>query len=634
MTGFGQKAFGGRGLLETKSSIGGTDGIGTFGIQFEPNGVWVDGVNGSDTTGDGTRGNPYATLTKANTEVDDNRIIYVRSATYNEYLYLPLNENRWQGVGSATIISPDSFGVRLRNDKDLFKNFTINQEVGTGIYGQNTTALEIENCKVSASVVGILSDFLSVENCTIQPSTALTIGISCSGGSQDRVIRQTTFDSTSNKITTGILYPDTLGTLTVAGCYFNGDFNRVINFENTTNPITVSDCFFNLEGGNFAFYSDTSVNDITITRCEFNIVTGNEAPVDVSNQSVNDLIVTDNKLISSATFLQPFITATESNLDAQNNILDRDGTTSTLTDIGLDGSSATSVNLYRVKNNKVFFNKTGGYHFSVGSENTSSFDNLISNIDISQNYVRGNNIDNPSVSNICHGVFVGFQIDADVKYNYMRGTGYGVLFKGDGASTVYTTNGAAYNLITEFNRGVYLKGVGSVNVVNNTLFTEFNAPEYGISIEDNLGSDVGNNNVIKNNIFINLTDTDFTAIRLLDGTTGNDIDHNIYYSPHSDLIFQVGATTYTFAEWQALGNDTNSVVLTDEQYSDLFNNPSAGDFSLSDNSVAVGFGEDLGVSYNTGLSNDTIWLPDDRQNLQTISTQIQPTNWSVGAYIN
>jgi len=108
-------------------------------------------------------------------------------------------------------------------------------------------------------------------------------------------------------------------------------------------------------------------------------------------------------------------------------------------------------------------------------------------------------------------------------------------------------------------------------------------------------------------------------------------DYNIYYTTVAKP-FLIGATEYTFAEWQALGHDAHSVMLTEAQYNALFADAANDDFSLPAGSVAIGAGEILAAAYDDGLAALTDWGSDSE--VPTVVTKQRGAAWDCGAYVS
>ena len=201
-----------------------------------------------------------------------------------------------------------------------------------------------------------------------------------------------------------------------------------------------------------------------------------------------------------------------------------------------------------------------------------------------------------------------------------------------GSNTVYASGGIYYNLIkTHELYGAYVKGCNGVNVVNNTIIFENHNPAAAIGLYANTGADDASNCVVKNNIVIYTGTGDFTAVGIGAGT-GNEVDYNLYYCPNGTLRFLIAGAYKTLAEWQALGYDTHSIVLTDEQLNGLFTDFANGDYSLKTGSVAIGSGVALDAAYDDGLDASTNWGTDSQTPI--VVTKQQGENWDIGAYVH
>jgi hypothetical protein len=204
-----------------------------------------------------------------------------------------------------------------------------------------------------------------------------------------------------------------------------------------------------------------------------------------------------------------------------------------------------------------------------------------------------------------HGVMITNNNSVIVTHNYLfGGTSLPLGFKCTQAVNDYSNSIAAYNVILD---GTLLsKGCMNLRFYNNTIINRawnVNSPvNLAITISDQ--SSVQGNKV-KNNIIIYTDSTQRPMIRL--DHENNEIDYNIYYCSQTELTFYYKESIKTWAEWQALGFDTHSIVLTTEQFNGLFTDFANGDYSLKEGSVAKlfcpkidGFTEALHPSTNWG----------------------------------
>ena len=93
-------------------------------------------------------------------------------------------------------------------------------------------------------------------------------------------------------------------------------------------------------------------------------------------------------------------------------------------------------------------------------------------------------------------------------------------------------------------------------------------------------------------------------------------------------MWKIVGDEYTFAQWQALGYDTHSILITTEsEMKALFTDYDNHIYTLKTGSSAIGTGKNLGVICDDGLDASNIFGG-------TPITKQQPTSWDCGAYIH
>jgi parallel beta-helix repeat protein len=222
-----------------------------------------------------------------------------------------------------------------------------------------------------------------------------------------------------------------------------------------------------------------------------------------------------------------------------------------------------------------------------------------------------------------HGMMLGFNVDYDVRHNYVSGADYGLVIEGD-TGMVYSSGGIAYNIIAS-NRtfGILLFGPDRVKIYNNTFFSNRQRSSNGIlRIETNNqhGYDITTSGTeIKNNIFYSERDALMIAFDDVSVKTLT-CDYNVYYCEAAYPVFRNTSygINYNWYQWRALGFDEHSIVL----------NPRFKDKETFVPTVRMDFGTNLGIDYQYGLASTAEWVagkyPDTIQ---------QNTNWQVGAII-
>lgn len=182
---------------------------------------------------------------------------------------------------------------------------------------------------------------------------------------------------------------------------------------------------------------------------------------------------------------------------------------------------------------------------------------------------------------------------------------YGMIVKSYITGQTHDNSSVSYNVITS--KGLIFRNISNASIIGNTIVDDLVIDEQEVGqASDNI---TVKNNIIKNetgNFFINATN----ATNLVS-------DHNIFDGAKS---FNYLGVTKTFAEWQALGFDTNSL------------NQSANLTIGLWPTTPISIGENLGASYEDGLNISTNW--GSATTIPSVVTKKQTgTNWQVGAYI-
>jgi len=278
-----------------------------------------------------------------------------------------------------------------------------------------------------------------------------------------------------------------------------------------------------------------------------------------------------------------------------------------------------------ITDNKILSKRTSGHNITIGDEATSAGNKKVTNALISRNYVKSATAYGEA-ANTTHSLFIGFQ-NGVISHNFVLGGGFGAILKG---SDIYTSN-IQYNLLIDCLRPAYSKAQSGISIINNTIVNDLITPEFGVWLSSNTGGDAAVNCVIKNNIVAYLGDyATFIAVDIESAT--NTVDYNIYYTKSATLKFKVAGVEKTFAQWQALGYDTHSIVLTDVQFNALFTDQVNSNYALATGSAAIGAGVDLGATYDDGLDASTNWGTDTQ--LPVVVTKQQGAAWDCGAYVS
>ena len=276
-----------------------------------------------------------------------------------------------------------------------------------------------------------------------------------------------------------------------------------------------------------------------------------------------------------------------------------------LTTLVFRNNAITSVNRY-------------GYLLSAGDEVPGAYNNNLDGAVITGNVLTWNGTPEPGI--IPHGIFTGYNINVNVKYNYLNKVPMAIIRKSNGMTDV--SGAVAYNIIKDPGIGVVVKGMNGVRIYNNTFYSALTPSQSNralIDIYENpsvtpAGSATGTK--IFNNIFYtksNLKNISITAPCL----AGFESDYNIFYCESGTPVFSVDGALKTFAQWQAMGYDRHSVVI----------NPGFKDFVNFVPASRLDYGTDLGATWSEGLSVNARW------GTTSPETASQNGKWQVGAVI-
>lgn len=600
---------------------------------------WVSKTGGSDVAA-GTEGAPWATIDKATDTVNTGDIVYVKTnqsdtgdAVLN-YIYDNNLSNIIRGIGGIVVQTTSaSYGVRLRNPAPIeFSGVYVKPTAATSltVYCNASTGVQvlknyITNANTVTNTVG--SSFLKLNNNVI---------LGTSSGSHIVQANTVAFEVNNNFIkptgcSTGVEIQTGAGAGSINNNKFKGSYTNYVFLKSNTSA-----------GASFIgnIIAPTALGRVLYCTVDGPVINFNCNEIDVPSVATSNVVditgsITNTHLFNynvirmGSTFNYNAFLFTNSNVYLNHNLIYREKAevATSLAELRLSPSGATALN-FTADGNKILTRLLAGYTIAAGTESTSASNDKIS-ITVKENFIKGANYYNSAAANTTHGIFAGFNKNAAIKYNYVWGDGYAVVIKGTTGIT-YASGGVVGNIFRDCVNGVLIKGVNGVYITNNTHIYKDVNPGYAIKLQDNLGGDDSSNCVVKNNIIVYTGTGTFTAIHI-DSGTGNSVDKNIYYCPNATLQFNLGGVTKTFAQWQSAGYDTNSVVLNTTQFNSLFTDFNNDDFSLTSGSIAVNFGDTIGVNYDYGLDGSTAW-GNDAKTPEIVEKQ-QTGSYDCGAYV-
>jgi hypothetical protein len=569
---------------------------------------WV-AKDGDDDTGDGSEGSPYLTIQAAHNAASNNDTIYVKTGTYTEGTYLSLLKPLTiKGIGDVVLRSTGAaYTARYANIGAITLNFErvtfdcqeltnrcFTDNPGLDGYEVNFTKCKFYNYSIDAVSISATSSTSNYTDCVF-------ISSRLAEASGRATI--TTTGKTNNPVST------------VTGCFIADNSYDGIN-------VNVLQHHYNKQlysGSNYfvsGFYSTGA--DVDYKYNTF-----------ISTNSHNQVMDKRAVYVVGAT-----------SVDIGYNYINIDSIYSFIAiDVfGEAGTITTSCDIY---NNYIIDYAHWTHVLSVGTEEPDAGDNQVQNIVIENNAIFCHRYFDSSQEIITHSLYVGFQKDAIIRYNYVNGGGINIIYKGS-TGTDSTGTAAIYGNVTidAYENGIMIKAIEGVLVYNNTIWNE-NAirsatNQHSLYLLPNLGGDDPENTVVKNNIIVDVSTNATTHLIFLAASlTGADVltfDYNVMYSANGAYGWRTDMRDATFAQWQSLGYDANSVELTSVQAAALFTDEDNEDFSLASGSEAIEAGETLAATYDDGLDETTDY--GDTSTIPVIVTKQQTAPWDAGAYIS
>jgi hypothetical protein len=274
---------------------------------------------------------------------------------------------------------------------------------------------------------------------------------------------------------------------------------------------------------------------------------------------------------------------------------------------------------FTFRNNSITSVNAVGYMLQAGDELPGMNNNNLDGEVIIGNKLIWNGTDETSMT---HALFTGYNLDVIIKYNYLLRTPNGIQRKSNGMTD--KSGVVAYNIINSPKVGIVVKGMNGVKIFNNTLYSDKTPDQAGgrglIDIHTNTDGELNalsTGTKIYNNIFYSQNRILNIKVYESDCLEGFESDYNVFFCEAGEPLFELGGSTKTFAEWQALGYDLHSVIF----------NPDFNNFTDFVPGKRLDYGKNLGPVFIEGLSIDSQW------GLTSPETAYQNGIWQVGARI-
>ena len=553
-----------------------------FGVPTEitSNVYWVDYLNGSDAAA-GTRAAPFKTLEKANT-LAASKTIYIKSAaiTVTASVYFA-SSSSWKFIGCSPITS-----------------------TATPVIGASaTSSFVVEGAEVMAASGGRACYFISGTNDTIRRCKLTATG---SGSKCFQTLAGTSNHIQSCVIITSQDQPAVdirLVAPSIYGCYFGGSPTVEPLSWNTTSPGTGQKIYYNKFGytlaANKTVFLFNKAGNYYVKFNTFRTTAGSSLQTllagstmtgtvhwkynDIKPTSLTSGVIlftnTTNTVNTDISYNKIIVDATNACPNNIISVIEQPAMTINYNYIDMNILSAVGINIYAtaakgaadISYNTILGRKDGGTHIVCGSDVNATYDNCYNGSTIIGNVIYGVWYFNPtSATNLSHGIAVFDCVDTKIKYNYVNGANHLVVLKASdrAASMTNTACVVQYNVGINNDGSLFAKTMSGIKFLNNTTYCDNNMISTAISGGVYLLSSTGttSNTTIQNNIFIDATSNNSNTSMIRIDPTGSQAgltcDYNVYYSTNTNYIGKVlnpGTINYSFAAWQGLGYDANSL---------------------------------------------------------------------------
>ncbi|MBI1908353.1 hypothetical protein HYS28_02965 [Candidatus Uhrbacteria bacterium] len=607
---------------------------------------------------DGSSGSPWLTLQHAETTATDGDTIHVAAGTYteNDATYGGWATSKaisWIADGAVTVRSTGTVRVaqvRGATSATSFNGFTFDAQ-GTDSYAvfiDGVANKTFTNCTFSGATsmaVNVNGTSITINTSTFTVTAGRAFratnfnGISMDGntfsisGTATKLFDTTgtggTLSMTNSTITStmaagsAIFHPSVAGTYTITGntitntgrVFFASAATITATFSNNvmSSSRVGSEAMIEISiSGTYTISGNTGTNAGKIL-----LATVGTGTISYTNNNLTNTLVASANYVdfstgtwtitatgntfTSATATgtgNVFNVANQASPNISSNTIDT-ASTDALSHITIS-STGTAGGTLQVTNNTMRSRSTSGYVISIGSEGSTAGDGMLDGGTVEGNTIYGAIYYDPTaLTASTHSIFYSYNKNANIRYNTVIGGGYGVVIKGGGLT--WTAGGVYYNKFINCIgvSPVRIKGVKDLNVHNNTIYADpalsdaYNA----FNITENGASETSTGTVLKNNLVSHAGTA--TIISIDAGSlTGLVSNYNLFYdSTGGDLAST--PTNYTFAAWQALGYDANSVTSAPS-----FTDAAAYDFTLAVGSPAINAGTALG--YTRDFAGNTV----------------------------
>jgi hypothetical protein len=579
--------------------------------------LWIDPINGVDATGDGSYALPWKTIIGVEAKtITAGTQIYIKSG-YELFAdrWTATKNLKWRAVGFTKVRSTNAtFSITCNSANATIEGLYVDAtSKDNGFYIASGGAALINRCYINKGTYGI--NFAGIV-------TNIT----------NSVISGSTYGIYNQKAT---------GTLDISGCYNSSANTDFVSFTASTD-MTIN-YKYNIDKKLLSFKgSYTAVNLIGNSLTSILATTGAYTGTMNIKHNTFTAIATGNIISSSSAHAERYVydiygnTFNVSNSyncvcvylvdqptpNVSRNVMNISGATNTSSGIYINAVDQDCHPATVMYNSFVNASPNSGYALTLGNENVGAGDDFLNTSRIEGNHFVYSGA--YGVANTVHGIFISRNSGCILRYNDVNGANIGIGFKSTNQDNVNAI--CANNILHNCQDPLLAKGFKNTKFYSNTILNDNSIWDLnGCQIIENTGYSTGCE--FKNNIIVDLTDAEEILgnkqLIYVDANSNTDFvsNNNVLYSLNN-RIGRIGTNYYTFAQWQALGNDADSYN----------SNPSLNTSLIPlITSDAIGNGDDLGATYDDGLDITTNW--GNGITLPVVVKKQQPASWDIGAYI-
>lgn len=488
-------------------------------------------TTGNDTTGDGSAGNPWLTLTKAESSASNNDTVHVGAGIFEAATYFTFAKAiTWVGAGMASTI------LRGNNSSRV-------------IYLNSTSTKSFSDFNISGLSSGTLPAY-HVEGSGVDQATTFT---RC--------------DFSDGKTTTIRMNSGMLGVALVdCTCVLGATQTQFLHELGGASGWSLTNCTITAPTGlamNGLIYGGAAATSGTFSIVGCNLtVLSNYAPLRFTNAGFTDVVITDNNITvgSNNTRAVNELINFSGNCQFKRNTITVPSTSTATIPVKFQSTVGTGPDcVWADEDNVIYTYNADSYGMLMGDEggDIQSKAGAFNGSSIRRNRLYFAPYFGYSIGQ-AHGIMMGGNTNIYYEDNYLYGAAYCAACKGH--SEAWTAGYIQNNVFENCTYPVRMKGQSSIKCVNNVIVNSGGMAGTSLSITENGAGEDSDNAFIRNNLCIRDADKVYEFLDTSYATA--DLDYQgVYLTGTATMGTKFPSASYdTLALWQAgTGNELNAI---------------------------------------------------------------------------